>query len=117
MPCKSMFAGFFFCQITALYPHCTLMDILPSSRIIEPLHPLGRILPHLIRVSGRKTYMVVTSTVQEQDSLIQIHHLVDSSLFMEMYRSITDYSKTLKQAGDHDAMTGAFQQPECTFSA
>lgn len=64
----------------------------------------------LIRVSGRKTYMVVTSTVQEQDSLIQIHHLVDSSLFMEMYRSITDYSKTLKQAGDHDAMTGLFNK-------
>lgn len=57
-----------------------------------------------------KTYMVITSTIQEEDRTMQIHHLVDSSLYMEMYRYLSEYSKFLKESGDHDGLTGLYNR-------
>ena len=64
----------------------------------------------LLRSSDRKTFMVITSTFSEGGELFQIHHLVDTSLYMEMYREMTDYSRGLKAERDHDAMTGLFNK-------
>ena len=57
-----------------------------------------------------KTYMVITSAIQEEDGIRQIHLLVDTSLYMGLYRDITDYSKTLRQQKDNDHMTGLYNK-------
>ena len=64
----------------------------------------------LLCTSTGKTYMVLTSTVLSDSGLIQLHHLVNSSVFTEMYRSISEYSKFLQQQKDHDSMTGLFNK-------
>ena len=40
----------------------------------------------------------------------QIHYLVDTSLYMHMYRDITAYSKDLTAEKDHDGLTGLFNK-------
>ena len=57
-----------------------------------------------------KTYMVITSTYAEHGELFQIHHLVDTSQYMDLYRDITSYSKTLKSERDHDGLTGLYNK-------
>ncbi|MBR3019143.1 MAG: GGDEF domain-containing protein [Clostridia bacterium] len=64
----------------------------------------------LLRSSNGKTYMVITSTFSEGSQLFQIHHLVDTSLYMELYRDMTDYSKHLKVEKDHDGLTGLYNK-------
>ena len=64
----------------------------------------------LMRSSNGITYMVITSTFSENGRLLQIHHLVDTSLYMDMYREITDYSKDLKVEKDHDGLTGLYNK-------
>ena len=64
----------------------------------------------LLRSGNGKTYMVVTSTFSFGGQLLQMHHLADTSLYMEMYRDITDYSKDLKMEKDHDGLTGLYNK-------
>ncbi len=64
----------------------------------------------LVHSDSKKTYMVISSTFEQEGKLIQVHHLVDTSLYMELYREITEYSKTLQDDRDHDAMTGLYNK-------
>lgn len=64
----------------------------------------------LLRSENGKTYMVLTSTYAENDELFQIHHLVDTSYYMELYREITEYSRDLKAERDHDSLTGLYNK-------
>ena len=64
----------------------------------------------LLHSDSGKTYMVITSTYAEENGLKQIHHLVDTSLYMNLYRDITDYSKTLQTQKDHDGLTGLYNK-------
>ena len=57
-----------------------------------------------------KTYMVTTSTFTDNGVYCQIHHLTDTSLYMDLYRDITDYSKSLKTAKERDGMTGLYNK-------
>ena len=63
----------------------------------------------LHRDSGQ-SYMVVTSTVRDGETLLQLHHLVDSSDYMELFRDMGDYSKTLKHEKEHDGLTGLYNK-------
>lgn len=60
----------------------------------------------LLCPASAKTYMVVTATYEKDGALIQMHHLMDTSIYTDLYRDISDYSKTLKEERDHDEMTG-----------
>ena len=43
--------------------------------------------------------MVVTSTISEEGRTLQLHHLVDSSEYMELFRDMGNYSKSLQLRG------------------
>ena len=77
-----------------------------------PLPRLGQKseLWDLLRTSTGETYMVITSTFQETDGMLQIHQLIDTSLYMGLYRDISDYSKTLKDEKEHDGLTGLYNK-------
>ena len=64
----------------------------------------------LLRSENGKTYMVITSAFLDAGEQFQIHHLVDTSLYMDLYRGITDYSKSLKTEKDHDGLTGLYNK-------
>lgn len=64
----------------------------------------------LLRSETGKTYMVVTSTLVLEDGPIQIHHLVDTSLYMDLYKDLTAYSKLLQTEKDHDGLTGLYNR-------
>lgn len=64
----------------------------------------------LLRSGNGKTYMVITSAFSENGEQFQIHHLVDTSLYMDLYRDMTDYSKSLKVEKDHDSLTGLYNK-------
>ena len=64
----------------------------------------------LLRSGSKKTYMVISSTFSEDGEQYQIHHLIDTSLYMDMYRGITDYSRDLKAEKDHDGLTGLYNK-------
>lgn len=64
----------------------------------------------LLRCSTGETYMVITSTFQEAGYTLQIHHLVDTSVYMGLYRDMTDYSKALKDEKEHDGLTGLYNK-------
>ena len=64
----------------------------------------------LLNSDSGKTYMVITSTFTDEVGLKQIHHLVDTSLYMSLYRDITDYSKSLKNEKDLDGLTGLYNK-------
>ena len=64
----------------------------------------------LLRHESGKMYMVITSSIAEEGALRQIHHLVDTSLYMGLYREMTEYSRTLRQEKDHDLATGLFNK-------
>ena len=57
-----------------------------------------------------KAYMVISSTVRDEDGLIQIHLLVDTSVYMSLYRDISEYSRWLRTEKDHDGMTGLYNK-------
>ncbi len=63
----------------------------------------------LNKVSG-ETYMVVTSTVAGERGVLQLHHLVDSSDYMELFRDMGDYSRTLRHEKEHDGLTGLYNK-------
>ena len=64
----------------------------------------------LLRSDNRKTYLVITSTLEQESELIQIHHLVDTILYMDLYRDLTEYSSTLRTEKDHDGLTGLYNR-------
>ena len=64
----------------------------------------------LLWLDGDKMYMVVTSTFTDEGKMDQIHHLVDTSMYMDLYRDITGYSKELKNEKDHDSLTGLYNK-------
>lgn len=64
----------------------------------------------LLRPARGETYMVSTSTFQEGDAALQIHQLIGTSVYMGLYRDMTDYSKTLKDEKEHDGLTGLFNK-------
>ena len=68
----------------------------------------------LIRSECGKTYMVITSTYEKDGKLIQIHRLVDTSVYTDLYRDLTDYSRTLREEKDHDSLTGLFNKGRFT---
>lgn len=64
----------------------------------------------LLRSENGQTYMVITSAYEQNGEWIQIHHLVDISLYMDLYRDMTDYSKSLRTEKDHDGLTGLYNK-------
>lgn len=60
--------------------------------------------------TGEKAYMVVTSTYTEDSRMIQVHLLVDTSEYMNLYRDITQYSRTLKTEKERDGLTGLYNK-------
>ncbi len=64
----------------------------------------------LLHTDGGKTYMVITSTIMDGNEMRQIHHLVDTSLYIGLYRDITEYSKSLQIQKERDRLTGLFNK-------
>ena len=64
----------------------------------------------LLHSDSGKTFMVTTSTFEENGEMIQVHHLMDTSLYMSLYRDMSDYSRALKHQKEHDGMTGLFNK-------
>ena len=57
-----------------------------------------------------KTYVVTTSTFTEGDEMLQIHFLLESSNYTELYRDITGYSRILEDEKAHDSLTGLYNK-------
>ncbi len=64
----------------------------------------------LLNKDGARTYLVITSTLSAGGQLRQLHHLVESSEYMELFRDISDYSRTLRHEKEHDRLTGLFNK-------
>ena len=63
----------------------------------------------LCRDSGQ-TYMVISSTLREGDEVLQIHVLVDTSVYTGLYHDITDYTQKLQKEKDRDGLTGLYNK-------
>ena len=50
----------------------------------------------LLHSESGRTYMVITSTITDESGQKQIHHLVDTSVYMGLYRDISDLSLKLR---------------------
>ena len=64
----------------------------------------------LMNSEDKKTYMVITSAFKDEEGIKQIHHLVNTSLYMDLYRDISEYSKILKTKKDYDDLTGLYNK-------
>lgn len=64
----------------------------------------------LMRSSTGETFMVITSTFEQEGELMQLHQLIDTTLYMGLYREISDYSKMLKAEKEHDGLTGLYNK-------
>ena len=64
----------------------------------------------LLHKDSGRTYMVVSSTLREEGRTLQLHHLVDSSEYIELFRDMGDYSKSLRQEKEHDGLTGLYNK-------
>ena len=64
----------------------------------------------LLCTEDGNTYMVVSSTYEKDAGLIQIHHLMDTSLYTDLYRDMSEYSKTLREEKDRDGLTNLFNK-------
>ena len=64
----------------------------------------------LLHKDSGRTYMVVTSTLSEEGRTLQLHHLMDSSEYMELFRDMGDYSKSLRHEKEHDGLTGLYNK-------
>ena len=58
----------------------------------------------LVRSGSGETYMVTTSTFTDGGQMKQIHHLTDTSVYTELYRNMSDYSRMLRDEKDYDGM-------------
>ena len=68
----------------------------------------------LTSFSKKRTVMVLTSTVEDSGKLLQIHELIDITLYITMCRDISRYTKQLRESGDRDSMTGLFNNGKFT---
>ena len=64
----------------------------------------------LVRSGTGKTYMVVTSAFTDEGGMKQIHQVVNTSLYTNLFRDVTGYSRTLQAEKEHDWMTGLFNK-------
>ena len=64
----------------------------------------------LLHSESGMTYMVITSTFADEGRVRQIHHLVDTSLYMGLYRDMSDYSRKLQNEKEHDGLTGLYNK-------
>ena len=64
----------------------------------------------LLHPASGRAWMVTTSTFQEGGRLKQIHHLVDTSPYMDLCRDMSEYSKSLRNEKDHDRLTGLYNK-------
>ena len=64
----------------------------------------------LLHSESGRSYMVITSTFTDGEGQKQIHHLVDTSLYMGLYRDINDYSRKLQTEKEHDGLTGLYNK-------
>ena len=64
----------------------------------------------LVDSGSGKTYLVYSSTFREDGRLRQIHHLMDTSLYTELVRDMSEYSKKLQYERDHDGLTGLYNK-------
>ena len=64
----------------------------------------------LLNSENKQTYMVITSSFRDEEGIKQIHHMVNTSLYMDMYRNISEYSKDLSTKKDYDDLTGLFNK-------
>ena len=64
----------------------------------------------LVRSGSGATYMVTTSTFTDGGQMKQIHHLTDTSVYTELYRNMSDYSRMLRDEKDYDGMTGLYNR-------
>lgn len=54
----------------------------------------------LLRRENKSTYMVTTSTITVDSEMLQIHHIVDASLYMNLVQDVTDYSRTMREEAE-----------------
>ena len=64
----------------------------------------------LLEPGSGQTWMVVTSTFLEDGCVRQIHHLADTSLYMDLFRDLGEYSKSLQAERDRDGLTGLYNK-------
>lgn len=64
----------------------------------------------LLRRENKSTYMVTTSTITVDSEMLQIHHIVDASLYMNLVQDVTDYSRTMREEKEHDGLTGLYNK-------
>ena len=64
----------------------------------------------LLDSGNGKTYMVCSSTFREDGHLRQIHHLMDTSLYMDLCRDMGEYSRALQIEKDFDGQTGLYNK-------
>lgn len=60
--------------------------------------------------NSRNSYMVVSSTLTAEGQTLQVHHIIENSVYMALYRDINDYSRILKNEKEHDGLTGLFNK-------
>ena len=61
-------------------------------------------------VGEGRTYMVTSSTFVEDGETIQVHHITDSSVYMELFRDINAYSRELRAEKERDGLTGLYNK-------
>ena len=64
----------------------------------------------LLDKDSAQSYLAVTTTVRWEGNLLQLHHLADSSDYMQLFRDMGDYSRTLKDEKEHDGLTGLYNK-------
>ena len=64
----------------------------------------------LLHKDSDRTYMVVTSTLTADGKALQLHHLVDNSEYMKLFRDMGDYSRSLQHDKEHDGLTGLYNK-------
>lgn len=69
----------------------------------------GEMWDLLYSESGR-TYMVITSTFTDEGGIRQIHYLADTSLYMGLYRDMSEYSRNMQKEKEHDGLTGLYNK-------
>ena len=64
----------------------------------------------LLHKDSGKTYMVVSSTLPEEGRTLQLHHLADSSEYIELFHKMGDFSRVMRHEKEHDGLTGLFNK-------
>ncbi len=62
----------------------------------------------LAGIDSSVSYMVTTSTFTLEEGMIQVHYIVENSVYMGLCRDITTYSGVLKEEKERDGMTGLY---------